>query len=471
MLSADARWLVYVVSPAENPYFCCPDHDTVLRRDLATGLDEVLTERAMHFSPVSPDRPAVAISADGNLVAFQSGTVFVTDIFLRDMRVGTNILVSVGLEGTGGGNGISTEPLFSPDGRWLLFRSTASNLTPAHRTGLFARDLLLNTTVLVNPFLVSDAVPISVSADSRYVASVESYLGRSIDVFDLLAGTTSTVCTNCTAPSLTAEGRWLASEERDLTNAWTQIYVHDRKLGTRELISLSTNGAPGRGDSRSPAISYNGRFVVFASRADDLVDDDHNHDTDIFVRDRFRNVTMLISVNRAATGSGNGRSTLPTLAADGRTVLFQSLASDLVAGDYNDTGDVFVLRLGGPDSDGDGMEDDWELAYFGSLEREGSGDLDGDGVSDRAEFQAGTDPTNQGSVLQAITVQLAAGGPRKIFWSAVPGRRYSVESKDAVTDPAWTSTPESITAFGTTGVWEDTRAGAAQRFYRVVLLP
>ena len=83
-------------------------------------------------------------------------------------------------------------------------------------------------------------------------------------------------------------------------------------------------------------------------------------------------------------------------------------ASDLVDGDYNDAADVFVLHLGGPDTDGDGLEDDWEMAYFNTLTRDGSGDYDGDGLTDKEELVAGTDP------------DIVAGDPR--VRGSEPGR-------------------------------------------------
>src|SRR5206468_7498342 len=129
--------------------------------------------------------------------------------------------------------------------------------------------------------------------------------------------------------------------------------------------------------------------------------------SDIFVRDRVSGTTILMSLNLQGTGSGNGSSTKPALGADGRTVVFQSVANDLVPRDYNDRRDVFVLRLGGGDTDEDGMDDDWEMAYFGALSRDGTGDFDGDGQTDLQEFLAGTDPTNIGSTLRVLTLSLS----------------------------------------------------------------
>src|SRR6185369_8554002 len=115
------------------------------------------------------------------------------------------------------------------------------------------------------------------------------------------------------------------------------------------------------------------------------------------------------------------------LAADGRTVVFQSFANDLIAGDFNDRRDIFVLRLGGADSDGDGLDDDWEMTYFGDLSRDGTGDFDHDGQSDREEFLAGTNPTNDASLLRVLTLTGLGGGNTRLLWSAVPGRTYRAQ--------------------------------------------
>src|SRR5206468_11521799 len=144
-----------------------------------------------------------------------------------------------------------------------------------------------------------------------------------------------------------------------------------------------------------------------------------------------------LSRNAQGTASGNALSSHPFLAPDGRTVAFQSFAGDLVSADYNQTRDVFVAHLGGPDTDNDGLDDDWELAYFNTLSRDGSGDFDGDGQSDRQEFLAGTDPTNAGSVFRVLTLSRVSGGSVTLFWSAVPGKKYDVQYKDNVGDANW----------------------------------
>jgi hypothetical protein len=249
-----------------------------------------------------------------------------------------------------------------------------------------------------------------------------------------------------------------------------EIYVRDMQTGAMEWIShtgcTNTNMRP----SKNPLLSYDSRYVVFSSTASDLVANDFNQVSDIFVRDRLRGVTFLASLNLDGTQSANGTSLNPVMAADGRTILFYSDANNLVSGDYNESGDIFVLRLSGPDTDGDGLDDDWELAYFNTLSRDGSGDFDSDGQSDKDEFRGGTDPSNAGSVLRVRTLTVLGGTSTKVQWDSAPGRAYRVQWKDSVNALAWENS-EVLIAPGTTASWTDTSPNAAQRFYRAELVP
>jgi Tol biopolymer transport system component len=479
-LSADGRYAVFV--QREWPA------DLVWRLDLVTGS----TDR-IEF----PSRyPLPAISGDGQLVAFQGSSHasnFVsgisqgagqTNVFLRDFAAGTYDVISLNRLGTAMGNGNSGEPLFSPDGRWLLFTSTATDLTTNETGGLrslFARELATRTTLLVS--IGPDASRSQgyfqgavFSGDSRFVAwmSPTPAVLQSYHVFltDLLSRTSILACVGCEKPSVSGDGRLVAYETRPSTETpFRQVWVKDVRSGVLELASVSRTGALGTGDSVTPQMSPDGRFVVFASKASDLVENDTNAVSDIFVRDRLLGTTLLASASIHGGGSGNSGSTQPLMSADGRTVIFQSMASDLVEGDYNDKLDVFVLRLGVGDSDNDGLDDDWEAAYFGDLSRDGDGDFDGDGHTERQEFLAGTDPTNTGSILRVLTVTALSGGTT-VLWSSVPGKSYRVQFKDSLDAATWSELTGVVTADSATASAFDAGAGsAAQRFYRVVLVP
>ena len=248
--------------------------------------------------------------------------------------------------------------------------------------------------------------------------------------------------------------------------------LKDLQTGVTIRLSTSIGAAAGDGNgaSSSPLLTYDGRFVVFASRASDLVNNDTNAVQDIFVRDLFAGTTLLVTMNQAGTASANATSSKPILGADGRTVLFQSFASDLVDRDFNANRDIFALRLGAGDADGDGLEDDWEMTYFGTLTRDGSGDFDGDGLTDAQEYRAGTDPASGASVLRVLTLTLPGGAGTTVLWSAVPGKTYRVQSKDSADAAVWSEFPGLVTAPGSTASYVDTTGSpSGHRFYRVAL--
>jgi len=180
-----------------------------------------------------------------------------------------------------------------------------------------------------------------------------------------------------------------------------------------------------------------------------------------------------LSSNFNGAASGNRLSANPVLSADGNVVVFESYSSDLTVGDFNEAKDIFVFRWSVGDTDGDGLGDDWEMAYFGDLSRDGTGDFDGDGQSDLAEFRAGTSPTENASIFRAFT--LSSSNPADglvVLWNAVPGRTYRVEYKDGIEDPNWTELPGEVVATSATGAKLDaTTKTTAKRFYRVVASP
>jgi hypothetical protein len=161
----------------------------------------------------------------------------------------------------------------------------------------------------------------------------------------------------------------------------------------------------------------------------------------------------------------------PTLAADGRTLVFQSFATDLALNDFNAGRDLFLVRLGVRDTDGDGMDDDWEVTYFGDLSHDGSADTDCDGLTDLQEFRAGTNPTTNTSALRCLAVAGANNGAT-VYWSAVPGRTYRVEFKNGLNGTAWQTLVDAVTANSALASVVDASASSSrQRFYRVVALP
>jgi hypothetical protein len=132
------------------------------------------------------------------------------------------------------------------------------------------------------------------------------------------------------------------------------------------------------------------------------------------------------------------------------------------------------------DSDADGLPDDWENFYFGSLASGATNDADGDGVTNLAEFQAGTIPNDGASQFKVLSLQQQANTSELLF-SVAPGRQYSIQWSDDlrawqdVTNPvlgyssAWLAKPGPSVTYPALvyGLWRDTNATTASRFYRV----
>lgn len=129
------------------------------------------------------------------------------------------------------------------------------------------------------------------------------------------------------------------------SNGKRDVFLRDRGLTNTLLVSATAGGTSGNGNSRSPVISADGRFVAFESDASDLVSGDNNGKIDVFIYDSLSNRTALVSVNASGSGSGAGHSFAPQFSADGRTIAFVSTADDLTGNDTNRTGDVFVRQL------------------------------------------------------------------------------------------------------------------------------
>jgi Tol biopolymer transport system component len=125
------------------------------------------------------------------------------------------------------------------------------------------------------------------------------------------------------------------------TNNATDIFVHDTQTGATTQVSVASDGSEGNGDSYFPAISADGRYVAFQSIASNLVAGDSNGTHDVFVHDTQTGATTRVSV--ASDGSeGNAFSNHPSISADGRYVTFSSGASNLVAGGTNGQVDIYV---------------------------------------------------------------------------------------------------------------------------------
>jgi hypothetical protein len=229
-------------------------------------------------------------------------------------QTGTTEQMSISSSGMPG-NAASYCPSISADGRYVAFASYATNLVNGDTNGyedVFVRDRLSGITERVSISSSGEqgnnaSGDVSISADGRYVA-FWSY------ATNLVNGD---------------------------TNGYEDVFVRDRLNGTTERVSISNSGEQGNGYSIFSSISSDGRYVAFDSNASNLISGDTNHITDVFVHDRLSGTTERVSVSSSSV-EGNDQSYFPKISADGRYIAFESLSSNLVIGDTNDTFDIFV---------------------------------------------------------------------------------------------------------------------------------
>ena len=381
-------------------------------RDTRDGVDQECNARRGSTERVSVDCAgnqgngnswSPAISAKGRFVAFASradnlvpdDTNNSADIFVHDRKTGATERVSVDSAGNQG-NGDSLGPAISADGRFVAFASRADNLVPGDTNNtqgadIFVHDRKTGATERVSVDSAGnqgngDSLGPAISADGRFVAfesgadnlvpgdtnNTDLFMSTGADIFvhDRKTGATERVSVDSAGnqgngdslgPAISADGRFVAFESwadnlvpGDTNNTdlfpstGVDIFVHDRKTGATERVSVDSAGNQGNGDSLGPAISANGRFVAFASRADNLVPGDTNTglvtSADIFVHDRKTGATERVSVDSAGN-QGNNNSWSPAISAKGRFVAFQSSAfqSSAAPGDIeNPWIDTFV---------------------------------------------------------------------------------------------------------------------------------
>ncbi len=327
------------------------------------------------------DSQAASISSDGNITALESFastlvagniTVF-SDIYIHAIDTGTTERITDNINGLGS-DGDSQAPSIDADGNFVAFQSAATDLVAGDANGRV--DVFVYNTTNATTDLISlnfnglgtdgDSTAPSISADGNFVAFqseatdlVAGDANGRVDIFvyDATNATTDLISLNfnglgtdgdSTAPSISADGSLVAyqSAATDLVpgdvNGQIDIFVTDLDAGNTEIISIDVFGQGADGDSTSPSISADGRFVAFQSEATDLVFGDSNGQIDIFIWDRQNNNMVRINLNEAGNQAQGSDSLAPAISADGKFVAFDSAADNLVANDTNGKIDVFV---------------------------------------------------------------------------------------------------------------------------------
>jgi len=380
-ISDDGRFVAYEASPVSGTLTA----GLVFRYSLGTGITDVVHTNAAVTVAAYEDIHNLDMTPDGRFIAFiantngNAGTT--TCVWVWDAQTGALTLGSGDPANNIATNSICDWPTINPSGRFIAFLSSAANLVTNSLPGdyhLFLRDLQASATRLVDvetngagsrvsaataPCLTTNGglvgfecpdgglVPNDRNGD--YDVFVRDWAGDSTELISAhhpgLPSRTPNGPGFFTPASVSTDGRWVAfaSDANNLvandTNRCRDIFIRDLATGSLTLVSVSTNGVCGSRASSEPAISPEGRYVAFTSSANDLVPRDVNNAPDVFLRDLQNGTTTLVSMNRLGTGPGDKASYSPAVGAGGRYVLFRSQASTLVSASLS-SGENLLLR-------------------------------------------------------------------------------------------------------------------------------
>jgi Tol biopolymer transport system component len=470
--SADGRYIAYASEADDLIAGDTNGSRDVFVRDLATNTN-ALVSAALGGGFGNGLSLEPAISGDGRYVAFTSMSTNLvandgnnrSDVFLRDLVAGTTILVSRTAVGAGGGNSNSYSPIISQDGKWVLFRSEATDLVPGSFSGpenlflfnaqyatnlalttfqfkegtmtssgryvvysvtataisaprLYIWDTLLNGITYSNATINIPPANLSISPDGRFIAySTQSsfrVLDRSAQTNWLIASSPTGSLIPPSRSRFDASGRYM-TYARTVT-PWQQVFVFDTVACTETLISHPADSSSGGGgNSDMPDISPDGRFVAYHTQATNLVAGANGYLWQVVLHDRQTGLNQLVSASRFTGLPGDDHSTRPRFSADGQMLLFQSRASDLVGNDFNRSGDVIAQ-----------------------------------------------------AILTAVILPPTPGQGPWLYWPFVPGNNYNVQFKNNLNDPLWQSLPGGFTNIGVKAWQQDLFPTNSQRLYRIL---
>jgi Tol biopolymer transport system component len=301
-VSADGR---YIAFESQAALVAADDNQ---RADIYV-LDRTSARVTLESADLDAECSNPRISGDGRYIVFEARLAGFPQIVLRDRTASSSRLLTTGGAGSENG-GWSRSPDISDDGRIVVFSSAATTLVEGPDANGALED------VYAMELSTGGVRRISVSA-----LGAQPSRGTSI------------------LPAVSADGRWVAfastapldpgRAQPNEESPVRRIYLRDLTSGTTVRVSRSLRGGRLDGDSTLPALSGDGRYIAFASEATNIVDGDANRSADVFVFDREKETTMLVS--RAVNGAvANGASTNPSVSADGRFIAFQSDAANMV---------------------------------------------------------------------------------------------------------------------------------------------
>ncbi|MBL9138324.1 MAG: PD40 domain-containing protein [Verrucomicrobiales bacterium] len=424
VMSSDGRWVTFV-SDAPDLVAGDTNHlDDVFVRDLTSGVTTLVSRQQNGAQAPGPSSTFLA-SADAAWIVFGTTAADldgqVAERFLLFDRaqnlvrpVGTNVFARTGP------NPRQARAGLSPDGQWLVYYGPGSTRAGIHG---WNRD-----TGEVRWLLPPDASPgtsaaaqdtiCRFSSNGRYaVILARASVGSRLYLYDFQDAVSTQAVAVAAMGVVSDDGRRLAYlSASTATSPVAQVRLLDRSTGVDRLISAGPDGMPGNNSSIDPWISPDGRFVVFSSRASNLVLGDHNEFSDVFVYDLEAETVVRVG--------GNGPTTGPIQSLGGRTVVVESSASDFTNNDFNGNKDLFLVRLPGAESG-----------------------------------------------FRVTSISRGSGGEVRLVWPAKTNGVYRVQASDQL--PArWTDLPIAVQVTDGQGTAVDqSSAERPQRYYRVQEMP
>ncbi len=466
VISANGNYVVFLSNatdlvPIDNDTNN-PDHkQNVFVRDLLTNSTTLVSVNYEGTGPANDPSTQqfgtaenIGISADGRYVTYDSQATDLVhnisnlndypNVYVRDLQNNTTILVSRNAAGTDSGNGSSDNPVISADGSTIAYDSLANNLDPHY----------------------TDPTPLSnyqVYASTLSNDAVTSTKLVSIDPAGTAAGNDTSVF-----PSLSANGRMIAfqSDSTNLVNtpnggSFNDVYVRNLTTNTTQLVSIDATGtASGDSSSFDPNISADGNHVLFLSLANDLTTNADFASKNVFERNLATSTTQLVSIAATGTNSGNEKSDMPnqtlvnasqqstgTISSDGRYVVFESLATDLVPN--------FVQQNGGAPYGADLYLRDTIAGTTTLLSHDKSADADGgNGISAAATMTPdGSKVTFQSTSSDLVAHDTNDGiNQTDVFVAAITPAAPTVSGISPTAGPSAGGTQVTITGTSLAGV-------------------
>ncbi len=326
-ISGDGNYVVYLSSATNlvagdtnglQDVFLYSDISGLTTR-ISVASDGTQADKNSYSASISDDGKYVVFASDSTNLVAGGDTNGRRDIFVHDVQKGTTKRINMALDGSEA-DGDSDYTAISADGRYVAFSSYATNLIAGDMNGwgdVFVRDTTLNTTVIV-----------SIADDGTTQAN-----------------------DNCILNDMSSDGNVVVyyTNANNLipgdANAVSDVFVRNISEAKTDLVSIDNTGTSGSGSSYSARISANGRYVVFESGATDLVDDDTNLMTDVFIRDLQDKTTEIASLANDGSLSNQG-STRPSVSNDGLFITFSSVATNLIDSPLNASDNLFLRYRG-----------------------------------------------------------------------------------------------------------------------------